>query len=242
MLVAELRTKFRKAFVKRAFDGAIAAGQEADRPVGAEDQTILAEALRRASFASKHDAGDDKTEDSQLRALRRLQREQQPKSRFVFVGERGAPFSKRGFQAMLERAGEAAGFDMKIQCSGTPVGSSWPTTASIPEPSKPISGISRSSVRCAIPNWRLRGSRACFGTETEMGLRQFGQARCRGASGCSIFCYPLPPWGPVTHISCKIWYSISQTVSDLGNIHDRSIRAFAVKPRAFGAPLRGFGA
>jgi hypothetical protein len=31
-------------------------------------------------------------------------------------------------------------------------------------------------------------------------------------------------------------------MSDLGNIHDRSIRAFAVKPRAFGAPLSGFGA
>jgi hypothetical protein len=31
-------------------------------------------------------------------------------------------------------------------------------------------------------------------------------------------------------------------VSDLGNIHDRSVRAFAVKPRAFGAPLSGFGA
>ncbi len=41
---------------------------------------------------------------------------------------------------------------------------------------------------------------------------------------------------------CKIWYSISQTVSDLGNIYDRSIRAFAVKPRAFGAPLSGLGA
>ena len=41
---------------------------------------------------------------------------------------------------------------------------------------------------------------------------------------------------------CKIWYSISQTVSDLGSIYDRSIRAFAVKPRAYGAPLRGFGA
>ena len=41
---------------------------------------------------------------------------------------------------------------------------------------------------------------------------------------------------------CKIWYSISQTVYDLGNILDRSILAFAVKPRAFGAPLRGFGA
>jgi len=30
-------------------------------------------------------------------------------------------------------------------------------------------------------------------------------------------------------------------VSDLGNIHDRSIRAFAVKPRAFGSALSGFG-
>jgi integrase len=49
----------------------------------------------------------------ELRALRRLQREQ-PKSPFVFISERGAPFSKRGFQAMVERAGDAAGFDMKI--------------------------------------------------------------------------------------------------------------------------------
>jgi site-specific recombinase XerD len=47
-----------------------------------------------------------------LRPLLRLQRE--AKSPFVFVSERGAPFSKRGFQAMLERAGEAAGFEMKI--------------------------------------------------------------------------------------------------------------------------------
>jgi integrase len=49
----------------------------------------------------------------ELRALRRLQREQ-PKSPFVFISERGAPFSKRGFQALVERAGEAAGFDMKL--------------------------------------------------------------------------------------------------------------------------------
>jgi hypothetical protein len=40
----------------------------------------------------------------------------------------------------------------------------------------------------------------------------------------------------------KIWHSIFQTLSDLGNIHDRSIRAFAVKPRALDAPLSGFGA
>ena len=50
----------------------------------------------------------------ELRALRRLQREQNTKSPFVFASERGTPFTKRGFQAMVERAGEAAGFDMKI--------------------------------------------------------------------------------------------------------------------------------
>ena len=50
----------------------------------------------------------------ELRALRRLQREQASKSPFVFVSDRGTPFSTRGFQAMVERAACTAGFDMKI--------------------------------------------------------------------------------------------------------------------------------
>ena len=50
----------------------------------------------------------------EFRALRRLQREQEPKSPFAFVSERGDPFSNRGFQATVERAGKAAGFGMKI--------------------------------------------------------------------------------------------------------------------------------
>jgi integrase len=50
----------------------------------------------------------------ELRALRRLQREQEPKSAFVFVSERGDPFSTRGFQAMVERAGKTADLGMKI--------------------------------------------------------------------------------------------------------------------------------
>ena len=50
----------------------------------------------------------------ELRALRRLEREQEVKSPFVFTSERGTPFTKRGFHAMVERAGKAAGFDMKI--------------------------------------------------------------------------------------------------------------------------------
>jgi integrase len=49
----------------------------------------------------------------ELRALRRLQREQAPKSPFVFTSERGAPFATAGFARMVERAGEHAGFGFK---------------------------------------------------------------------------------------------------------------------------------
>ncbi len=47
----------------------------------------------------------------ELRALRRLQREQEPRSSFVFTSERGAPFSTAGFARMVERAG--SGFNFK---------------------------------------------------------------------------------------------------------------------------------
>lgn len=44
----------------------------------------------------------------ELRALRRLQREQEPRSPFVFTSERGAPFSTAGFARIVERAGKTA--------------------------------------------------------------------------------------------------------------------------------------
>jgi type 1 fimbriae regulatory protein FimB/type 1 fimbriae regulatory protein FimE len=44
----------------------------------------------------------------ELRALRRLQREQEPKSPFVFTSERSTPFTTAGFARMIERAGKAA--------------------------------------------------------------------------------------------------------------------------------------
>ena len=44
----------------------------------------------------------------ELRALRKLQREK-GENPFVFVSERGAPFSVSGFRRMVERAGRAAG-------------------------------------------------------------------------------------------------------------------------------------
>jgi integrase len=41
----------------------------------------------------------------ELRALRKLQREQEPKSPFMFVSERGAPFTPESFNWMVKRAG-----------------------------------------------------------------------------------------------------------------------------------------
>jgi integrase len=49
----------------------------------------------------------------ELRALRKLQREQEPRSPFVFTSERGSPFTTAGFARLVERAGAAAGFKFK---------------------------------------------------------------------------------------------------------------------------------
>lgn len=49
----------------------------------------------------------------ELRALRRLQREQEPKSSFVFTSERGVPFTTAGFARMVERAGSEAKLGFK---------------------------------------------------------------------------------------------------------------------------------
>jgi integrase len=47
-----------------------------------------------------------------MRALRRLRKEA-PHAEFVFVSERGSPFSPAGFAKMIERAGKEAGFRFK---------------------------------------------------------------------------------------------------------------------------------
>jgi site-specific recombinase XerD len=49
----------------------------------------------------------------ELRALRRLQREQEPRSPFLFTSERGTPFTTAGFARMIERASKAAKLSFK---------------------------------------------------------------------------------------------------------------------------------
>ena len=50
----------------------------------------------------------------ELRALRRLRREQEPESPFVFTSERGAPFTAAGFRKLIARLGVAAKFDFPV--------------------------------------------------------------------------------------------------------------------------------
>jgi integrase len=50
----------------------------------------------------------------ELRALRRLRREQEPESPFIFTSERGAPFTTAGFRKLVARLGVAAKFDFPV--------------------------------------------------------------------------------------------------------------------------------
>ena len=50
----------------------------------------------------------------ELRMLRRLKREQEPTSPFVFTSERGVPFTTAGFRKMVSRLGAAAGFEYPV--------------------------------------------------------------------------------------------------------------------------------
>lgn len=69
--------------------------------------TLHVRRAKRGTPATHPIPGDE------LRALRRLQREQELKSPFVFVSERGAPFTTAGFARMIERLGKAAEFSFK---------------------------------------------------------------------------------------------------------------------------------
>lgn len=70
--------------------------------------TLHVRRVKRGTPATHPIRGDE------LRALRRLQREQDPKSPFVFTSERGAPFSTAGFARMVERAARMAKLGLKV--------------------------------------------------------------------------------------------------------------------------------
>ena len=63
-----------------------------------ERATLAVRRVKRGTPSTHPIRGDE------LRALRKLQREQEPKSPFVFTSERGSPFTTAGFARMIERA------------------------------------------------------------------------------------------------------------------------------------------
>jgi integrase len=69
--------------------------------------TLAVRRVKQGSPSTHPILGDE------LRALRKLQREQDPKSPFVFTSERGSPFTTAGFARLVERAGESAGLGFK---------------------------------------------------------------------------------------------------------------------------------
>ena len=96
----------------------------------------------------------------ELRSLRRLQREQEPKSPFVFTSERGAPFSTAGFARMIERAGAEANFGsrhIRIFC-GTPAALRWHLRDTTRARFRLILVTRTFSTRCDTPSFRLHGS------------------------------------------------------------------------------------
>jgi integrase len=77
------------------------------------DQVDFATATLHVRRVKKGSPGTHPILGDELRMLKRLQREQQPKSTFVFTSERGSPFTTAGFARMVERAGEAAELGFK---------------------------------------------------------------------------------------------------------------------------------
>ena len=77
------------------------------------DQVDFASAVLHVRRVKQGTPATHPIKGDEMRMIRRLQREQEPKSPFVFTSERGAPFTTAGFARMIERAAEAAGLGFK---------------------------------------------------------------------------------------------------------------------------------
>jgi len=96
----------------------------------------------------------------ELRALRRLQREQQAAGPYVFTSERRGPLTTAAVRKLVTRIGQppASRSQFILICLGMPVGSSWPTKGTTPVQSSSTWAIGTSAIRCAIQNWPPAGS------------------------------------------------------------------------------------
>jgi hypothetical protein len=95
----------------------------------------------------------------EIRALRRLQREQGPSSH-VFMTERDGPMTPKAFHALFGRIGARAKMQFPIHsCCGMAAATPWRTPATTRGRCRHGSGTRTFSTRCAIPSWPPIGSR-----------------------------------------------------------------------------------
>jgi len=135
--------------------------------------TLHVRRVKRGSAATHPILGDE------LRALRRLQREQPAKSPFVFTSERGAPFTTAGLARMVERAGEAAelGFKAHPHMLRHTCGYALANKGhDIPAPCRPTLATATFSTRCDIQSYRLNVS-SISGTRRGLGMEQRSMPR-----------------------------------------------------------------
>jgi integrase len=92
---------------------------------------------------------------SELRALRRLHREQVPPSPYVFTTERLTPMTAAGFRKQLARIGTAAELPFPVSirtCCATLAALSWPTMGTTHEPFRSGWAIATSSTPHGTPS------------------------------------------------------------------------------------------
>ena len=101
----------------------------------------------------------------ELRALRRLQREQDPKAPFVFTSERGARSPRPDLHEWLSGQARLRSLASRLirTCYATPAASPWRIRDMIRGLCRPISGTRKSSTRFVIPSCRRLGSRTFGG-------------------------------------------------------------------------------
>ncbi len=100
-------------------------------------------------------------EGDEMRALRRLRREQ-TRNPFIFVTERGGPLTRSTVNKMIERAGYTSRilrFRYTHTCCAMPVGIIWPTREWIPEPSKTTWDMFQSPTPCVTQNFHRINSK-----------------------------------------------------------------------------------
>jgi hypothetical protein len=115
----------------------------------------------------------------ELRALRTLKRE--TKSPFIFVSERGAPFTVAGLAKLIERARHM------------PPALSWRTREQTPAHCRPISGTEASNRQCATPSWRRVASKPVALRASTRDVWRLRRAAIRVCHTCGRSKWTLPP-------------------------------------------------